>query len=343
MPKVSVVIPVYNVERFVRQAVQSVLDQTYRDFELLAIDDRSPDLSIDICRSFHDRRLQIIQHRENRGLAGARNTGVRNAAGEYIAFLDSDDAWHPRKLEHHVAHLDQNPEVGISFSRSRFMSPTGELVKYYQMPILTGIDTAHCLCRNPVGNGSAPVIRRATLQAIRYRDDRYGEMEDRYFDEDLRQSEDIECWIRILLSSDYRMEGIPEALTYYRLNAGGLSAQLYRQLASWETMIEKTRSRAPELVAAWERPARAYQLRYLSRQAIRLKDGKAAVQFVNRALATYWPILGTETGRTLSTMAAAYLLRVLPTSIYDTTEEAAHTIIGSLQGRSIANDVTQTT
>src|SRR5215470_6392958 len=139
MPKVSVVMPVYNVERFVRQAVQSVLDQTYRDFELLIIDDRSPDLSIDICRGFHNSRLQIIQHNENRGLAGARNTGIRNASGEYLAFIDSDDAWHPHKLERHVAHLDQNPKVGISFSRSRFMLPTGELTEYYQMPKLTGL------------------------------------------------------------------------------------------------------------------------------------------------------------------------------------------------------------
>ena len=343
MIKVSVVMPVYNVERYIEQAVQSVFAQSFHDFELLIIDDCSPDQSIDICRSFHDSRMQIIVHRENRGLAGARNTAIRHAAGEYLAFLDSDDAWHPHKLERHVAHLDQNPQVGISFSRSQFMTPTGELTKYYQMPKLTGIDSAHCLCRNPVGNGSAPVIRRAALQAICYQDGRYGEMENRYFDEDLRQSEDIECWIRILLSSDLRMEGIPEALTYYRLNTGGLSAQLHRQLASWESMLEKTRKRAPALVAAWERPARAYQLRYLGRQAIRLKDGKAAVHFVNQALATHWSILGTEPGRTLSTLAAAYLLRVLPTSMYHAAEAAAHAIIGGFQGRSITNDVAQNT
>jgi hypothetical protein len=139
------------------------------------------------------------------------------------------------------------------------------------------------------------------------------------------------------------MEGIPEALTYYRLNAGGLSAQLHQQFASWESMLEKTRQRAPQLVAMWGRPARAYQLRYLARQAIRLKDGQAAVQFVNRALATYWPMLRSEPGRTLSTVAAAYLLRVLPVSMYHAAEGAAHGIIGGLQGRCISNDMTQTT
>ena len=341
VPKVSVVMPVFNVERYIADAVRSVLAQTFHDYELLVIDDCSPDQSIRICQEFPDQRLRIIRHRENRGLAGARNTGIRQATGEYLAFLDSDDIWHPQKLALHVTHLDQNPEVGISFSRSQFMLPNGELTTYYQMPKLREIDSAYCLCRNPVGNGSAPVIRRETLQTICYRDARYGEEEDRYFDEDLRQSEDIECWIRILLSSSYRIEGIPEALTYYRLKAGGLSAQLYRQFASWETMLEKTRQRAPQLVATWGATARAYQLRYLSRQAIRLKDGKAAVHFVNRALTTYWPILMAEPGRTVSTLAASYLLRILPTTLYRAVEHSAHTIIGGMQGRSIANEVAQ--
>lgn len=341
MPKVSVVMPVYNVEKFVEHAIGSVLAQSFQDFELLIVDDCSPDRSMEICRRVHDERIRMITHPQNRGLAGARNTGIRHARGAYVAFLDSDDAWHPHKLAQHVAHLDAQPDVGISFSRSRFMEADGHLTAYYQMPKLTGIDVAHCLCRNPVGNGSVPVIRREALQGICYQDARYGEMEQRYFDEDLRQSEDIECWLRLLIMTPYRMEGIPAALTYYRLNAGGLSAQLYRQFASWEIVLEKTRQLAPDIVAQWGGPARAYQLRYLSRQAIRLQDGKAAVTFINQALATSGSILTVGIGRTLVTLGAAYLLYCLPANLYDKLESTAKAVIGAVQWRRIRQGLTQ--
>ena len=259
-----------------------------------------------------------------------------------VAFLDSDDAWHPDKLAQHVAHLEGHPEVGISFSRSSFMDADGHSTGYYQMPKLTNIDVAHCLCRNPVGNGSAPVIRREALEAICYQDDRYGVMEKRYFDEDLRQSEDIECWLRLLIMTPYRMEGLSDALTYYRLNAGGLSAQLHRQYASWEAMLAKIQRLAPDIVERWERPARAYQLRYLSRQAIRLKDGKTAVFFMHRALATSWFILRAETSRTVSTLVAAYLLYGLPQPLYRAVEGLAHKVVRVLQRRLIRRDSAKT-
>jgi len=339
MPKVSVIMPIYNVERFVADAVQSVLDQTFEDFELLIIDDCSPDDSIAICRAFDDPRIRIIQHAFNRGLAGARNTGVRHARGELLAFLDSDDCWQPEKLQRHVEHLAARPEVGVSFSRSAFIDEDGTPNHCYQMPRLTDIEPGYYLCRNPIGNGSAPVIRRGVFSDICYFDDFHGEREDWYFDERLRQSEDIECWIRIALTTDWLIEGIPEPLTLYRLNAGGLSAQLLKQLQSWEQVIEKTRSYAPEFIAEWERPARAYQLRYLSRQAIRLQDGVMAVQLLHRALRTDIRILRQEPIRSLLTMGAAYLLRLSPKGLYPSMASVAQRLIGSLQARRIGRDL----
>ena len=125
MPKISVIMPVYNVERFVADAVRSVLAQSFEDFELLIIDDVSPDSSIAICLSFDDPRIRIIRHRQNRGLAGARNTGIRHAEGDFLAFIDSDDCWHAEKLKRHVAHLNEHPDVGVSFSRSAFIDEDG--------------------------------------------------------------------------------------------------------------------------------------------------------------------------------------------------------------------------
>jgi glycosyltransferase involved in cell wall biosynthesis len=339
MPKVSVIMPVYNVERFVADAVGSVLAQSFRDLELLIIDDLSPDRSIAICEGFDDPRIRIIHHQQNRGLAGARNTGIRHARGELLAFIDSDDCWLPEKLALHVEHLATRPGVGVSFSRSAFIDEDGLPNHCYQMPRLSGIEPGYYLCRNPIGNGSAPVIRREVFEAIRYRDDFHGTPEDWYFDERLRRSEDIECWIRIALTTRWSIEGIPEALTLYRLNAGGLSANLLRQLDSWEQVIEKTRRYAPDFVAEWERPARAFQLRYLARQAIRLHDGRMALRLVGRALRTDPRIVAREPGRTLVTLGAAALLRISPRSLYAGLEWIAQQLIGRLQARRIGRDL----
>lgn len=337
MKIVSVIIPVYGAEKYIAATVQSVLAQTYKNFELVIIDDASPDRSIEICQQFTDARIKII-HQSNRGLAGARNTGIRHARGEYLAFLDADDLWLPDKLEKHIQHLENSPTVGVSFSRSAFIDDTGKSLGTYQMPKLENITTPYLICRNPIGNGSAAVIRKEVFEAIRFQDNLYGGTEDFYFDERFRQSEDIECWIRISIQTEWQIEGIPEALTLYRVNSGGLSANTLKQLNSWEKVIEKTRSYAPELVAQSEKLARAYQLRYLSRRAVRLQDSSMAVELVNRALATNWRILLEEPRRTLLSIAAAYFLWLLPQSFYNSVEALALKMTGANQKRRILQE-----
>jgi glycosyltransferase involved in cell wall biosynthesis len=330
MKLVSVIVPVYNVEKYIAETIRSILAQTYTNFELLVIDDESPDRSVEICQQFQDPRLKIIRQK-NRGLAGARNAGIRHAQGDYLAFLDGDDLWLPEKLEKHVQHLESSPTVGISFSRSEFIDGDGNSLRVYQMPKLKNITAQHLLCRNPIGNGSAPVIRREVFEEICFQDNIYGAVEDFYFDESFRQSEDIECWFRIVMQTFWQIEGIPDALTLYRVNSEGLSANILKQLDSWEKVIDKHRTKFPELVQRWENLARAYQLRYLARRAVRLKDGFMAVQLVNRALLTNWQILVSEPRRTFLTATAAYLLCYFPASLYFWIESIALKAIGFLQ------------
>ncbi|MBD2105157.1 glycosyltransferase family 2 protein [Leptolyngbya sp. FACHB-261] len=333
-PKVSVVVPVYKVERYIAATIQSVLAQTYSDFELIIVDDESPDHSIEICQQFTDPRIRIV-YQKNRGLAGARNTGIRHAQGQYLALLDSDDLWLPQKLERHIGHLESAPTVGVSFSRSAFIDETGEPLGTYQMPKLSGITPEYLLCRNPIGNGSAPVLRREVLDAIRFQDDLYGTTEDFYFDDRFRQSEDIECWIRIAIQTQWQIEGIPEALTLYRVNSEGLSANLLKQFESWEQVINKTRTYAPDVIARWGNVARAYQLRYLARRAVRSGSGAMAVKLVHRAITTHWRVLFEEPRRTLLTVIAAYMLLLLPKQLYVQLETVALKRTGASQRRHI--------
>jgi glycosyltransferase involved in cell wall biosynthesis len=315
MNKVSVIIPVYRVEKYISATVKSVLEQTYKNLELIIVDDESPDRSVEICQQFTDSRIKIIRQK-NRGLAGARNTGIRHAQGEYIAFLDGDDLWTSKKLEKHVEHLDKSLSVGLSFSPSRFIDEEGNAKGTCLNPKLKEITPPYLLRESPIGNGSAAVIRREVFEAIKFQDNLYGSVEDFYFDEHFRQAEDMECWLRIAIQTKWEIEGIPEPLTLYRVNSQGLSASLLKQLEALEKMIEKTRSYAPELVEQWEGISKAHHMRYLARSAVRLQQGSMAVEFMHRALASHWRIILEEPRRTLMTLAAAYLLWILPQPFY---------------------------
>ncbi len=333
MKKVSVIIPVYGVEKYIASTVQSVLEQTYKNFELLIIDDGSPDKSLEICQQFTDPRIRIISQ-ENQGVAAARNTGIRYAQGQYLALLDGDDLWLPQKLEKHVEHLDNSPNVGVSFSRSAFIDEADKPLGIYQMSKLEGITPLDLLCRTPVGNGSVAVIRREVFDAIKFQ----GKF---YFDEDrqLHPSEDVECWLRIAIKTNWEIKGIAEALTLYRVNSGGFSAQLLKKLNSWEKLLEKLSSYSKEeLMAQWRGPAMAYQLRHLARRAVTLEAGSTAVELTNRALFTYWRILVEEPRRTFMTLGAAYLLWLLPKSFYHYVEKQALKVTSMVQRRRILRD-----
>lgn len=119
MPLVSVILPAYNGEKFIAQTIQSVLKQTFTDFELLVIDDGSKDDTVAVVKRFQDPRLRLITCSENGGADAARLAGLHQSGGEIIAFLDQDDLFHPQKLLAHVGFLDANPAVGLSYN-SRF-------------------------------------------------------------------------------------------------------------------------------------------------------------------------------------------------------------------------------
>jgi len=315
VPKVTVVIPAYNVENFIAHSLRSVLAQTFVDFEVIVVNDGSTDRTLDVVAGFADSRVRAVTQR-NRGLAGARNTGIRQARGRYIAFLDADDLWHPDKLARHVAHLDARPGVGVSYCPSILIDDAGAPMGCMQSPKLTDIAPSDVFLRNPVGNGSVPVIRAATLADIAVPHWHDGAREARWFDESFRQSEDIECWTRIALTTSWHFEGIGTALTLYRINSGGLSANVEKQLASWERMVATTAAYAPDFVAQWGAVARSYQLRYLARRAVR---GGAALQgltLLRDALRASPAMLRQEPARTLATFAAALLGAVLPRSFY---------------------------
>ncbi len=315
-PKISVVMPVYNVEAYIEQAVESVLEQSYSNFELLIVDDESPDNSIDLIRdrAAKDTRIRILKQL-NRGLAGARNTGIREARGQYIAFLDSDDFWHREKLQKHIECLESQPNDGVTFSASMFVNESGEPLKRVQSPQIKRNYSAHdVFCRNPVGNGSAPVIRKNVLEQIAFKGtNKFGCKTSywQYFDESLSQSEDIDCWTRISLFTATGFSLIDEPLTFYRLNNSGLSADVEAQFATWLSFIDKLALDSPEFVEMYARTAKAYQCRYLARRCLSQAEGRHALRWCIDAL-RFSPIaLFQEGKRSIVTLAASLVFACL--------------------------------
>lgn len=301
-PKISVVMPIYHVEEFVGDAVQSVLDQTFTDFELICVDDGGTDASMDIVRGFSDPRIRIVCQ-ENRGLAGARNTGIWNARGEFIALLDSDDAWHPEKLALHYIHLMANPDIGVSYAGSRMIDRDGAVLSVAMRPKVGRIGARDIICRNPVGNGSAPVLRKSALDLAKFLHPNFVQREC-WFDESFRQSEDIELWIRLAVKHGVTFAGIDGLLTDYRIIPGALSANVVKQYLSWTRMLRKLRSYAPEFVAEHGNTARAYQLRYLARRSVQLGNFELARDLMRKALGLQPRLLTQEPVKTITTAAA---------------------------------------
>jgi len=186
-PRVSVIIPVYNRVHFVAATIHSVLDQTFQDFELIAVDDGSTDGSRQLLESFGE-RVRILEHpgRVNRGQSAALNLGLQHARGKYVGLLDSDDLWLPRKLELQSKYLDAHPDVGLVYGNGLAIDADGnKLYDIYPQGHAEHSDPSRVLldCYFLVPNNS--LVRRKVF-------DRVGG-----FDESLRAAQDHDMAIRI--------------------------------------------------------------------------------------------------------------------------------------------------
>jgi len=132
MPRVSVIIPSYNCARYLRRAIDSASEQTYKDYEIVLVDDGSTDDTKDVVMQYGQKVTYLYQ--QNQGLSAARNQGISKASGELLAYLDADDMWYPEKLERQVAFLDAHPECGIVHSEMSIINEQDEVlhVRFYE-------------------------------------------------------------------------------------------------------------------------------------------------------------------------------------------------------------------
>jgi len=329
LPIFSVVVPVYNVANYLPTCLDSILAQTFKNFEIICVNDGSTDHSLSVLNSYSDARIKIITQK-NMGLAAARNTGIQASRGLFVALLDSDDFWHPEKLSEHFSHFKCAPNVDISYSASLFVNEQSECLGVGQFPQLINIDPGHIYCRNPVGNGSAPVIRKSFLNRMAESVQGKHGQRTQYFDESMRQSEDVEFWLRCALQGKAVFEGIGKALTYYRVNESGLSADVEKQLKSWQYIEQKNSVDYPVFFYQYQSRAEAYQKRYLARRAVHSGEGLKALKLINQSLVLCPDIFISDPLRSVGTYVCA-LLSLLPRSIYKTAERLSMSAMGRIK------------
>lgn len=209
---VSVVIPAYNGRRYIREAIGSVMAQSYRPLEILVVDDGSLEDMADAAEGFGN--MVRYLRKKNGGTASARNVGVREARGEFIALLDQDDLWLPHKLERQIPRFAEDPKIGLVVAWMEiFNAATGEAKGSYRPPEELGVHEMLGYCLPPV---QTMVFRRSVLEELRG------------FDESLRGTDDWDINIRV--AREYRVVTVPEILARGRMHPsqqGGDGTQMY--------------------------------------------------------------------------------------------------------------------
>jgi len=201
MVKVSVILPTHNRADLLQSAVHSVLNQTFSDFEIIIIDDHSTDHTMNVIKNFKDKRIKYLQNTGNNGPSIARNFGMKNATGIYIAFLDDDDVWFPYKLEKQIRILETaKPDVCGIYSRPLVVErKTGNiLLNDNKVKRLRGNLLSQLMIKNPIQT-STLIIRKSCIDEIGM------------FDESMRYMEDRDLFIRLAMNWDF--EYIDEPLT----------------------------------------------------------------------------------------------------------------------------------
>ena len=209
MPKVSVVMSVYNGEKYLKESVESILNQTFSDFEFTIINDGSTDKTPEILRSFNDERIKVI-NQENMGLTRSLNKAINLVIGEYIARMDADDVSLPERLERQVEFLDENLDVGMVGTACKEIDRDGQEIGIFSPPT-TNNELKKVLIRyNPFVHASV-MIRRTVIDKVGI------------YDESFSSAQDYEFWFRI--AKFYKIANLTQLLLVRRYTTRNISIE----------------------------------------------------------------------------------------------------------------------
>lgn len=229
---VSVVIPAHNSAAWIRETLDSILTQTCPVLEILVVDDGSTDNIVDILRWYHEPVKYVYQG--HRGVSSARNSGIRMAKGDFVAFIDADDFWHPGKIKAQLELLFEQELMWVSCETQPFDSNTQQAVKDLTLPMQDGDVLESLLMNNFIGSAT-PMIRRSVFDRAGYFNEAY----------EARIGEDWDMWLRI--ASYYPLGVVREKLAFQRLHSGSTmsSTSMKEKVLCLVGVIERAVDREP--------------------------------------------------------------------------------------------------
>jgi glycosyltransferase involved in cell wall biosynthesis len=310
MPTISVIIPAYNVERWVSQTIKSVQQQTFSDLEIIVIDDGSTDKTLEIIKDIRDHRLKVLSH-EHAGVSVARNVGIAHSTCEFIAFLDADDLWTPDSLEPKLAGLHKYPTADVAYCWTLSIDDQGTIIQPKRPPVFYEGNIYFKLLTHCFFDCGSLLIRRRAIKSV-------GE-----FDPTLKYGEDLDYWLRLARHSSFVV--IPRYQLLYRKWNGSTTYKLDpEKLEVQEENQLRVRKRAFQQAPKKFHHQRRYIANFFFRYACLHMEcqpdragAKRACQRLRRAIRTDPKILLQYSN--LKFLIVCLLARMLPHRVFDCT------------------------
>ncbi len=229
MTTISVIVPAYNAERTILQTIESIQEQTFKDLEIIVINDGSSDRTLEILDTVKDQRLKVYSY-PNGGLPTARNRGISRATGDYISFIDADDLWTKDKLEKQLLALQRNPKAGVAYSWVIFMVEDSEFPENVTFvpdnkASFSGNIYPDLLLGNFIGNGSNILARRKAIKSVGG------------FEPSLKSCEDWDYYLRLAAKWEFVL--VPEPQILYRKITGTMTSKAHTMEAEGMRVLKK--------------------------------------------------------------------------------------------------------
>ncbi|MBZ8182201.1 glycosyltransferase [Oscillatoria salina] len=299
MPLISVIIPVYNGEKTIQETIESVLQQTFTDWELIIIDDGSQDSTLEILESIRDDRIKVFSY-PNTGLAASRNRGISHAIGKFLSFLDADDLWTPDKLEKQLATLQANSNAAVAYSWTDYIDEESKFLYAGSHITANGNVYEKLLINNFLENGSNPLIRRKALREV-------GE-----FDTSINRVADWDLYLRLAARYDFVTVPFPQVL--YRVSSNSLSSNIASMEEQCLQVIEKNFRQVPTSLQYLKKHSLAYLYEYLTMRSLEGRQTREKSLVAGRCLVYtigYNPSILKRRSRLMSVVLLKILVGVL--------------------------------
>ena len=274
---VSVIIPAYNAEKFLSKTLESVLSQTYKNIEVLVIDDGSQDKTAEMVQSIaqKDSRVVLLQQ-ENSGVAVARNLGINNSKGEFIAPIDADDIWYPQNLEKQVQCMQQaDSSVGLVYSWSADINEEDKLTGGFRAAKIEGDVFITLLCHNFLGNASSTLIRRSCIEKM-------GGYSTQLKAQNAQGCEDWDFYLRI--AEHYQFKVVPEFFIGYRKIANTMSGDYKKMAKSHDLMLKGVQKTHRQIPTIFYQLSKSSFYMYLARQSSIYNNHYQTLYWLSQAL-----------------------------------------------------------